>query len=183
MIESIIFELYALLQPVSIPETFEKCGTLQEIINQLPNFADEDFLGGAMLEVTYAVGKVSTISTNKFVVDFYKVKKSKAIDKSIKPRDWINKREFDAALIYEVDETGNQKEYPIGVAYLKGPLMPSIFSISRNTGEFKNGVTGKPYFEKNYCAPIRGNDVYGALLDTLKVIAITRKTPSINRKL
>lgn len=172
MIESIIFEL--LSKPVSIQETSANCGTLQEIVNQVPIFADEDLLGGVMLDITYAIEKTRTISTNKFVVNFYKVNRSNAIDQSVSPRDWINKREFDVALIYEVDENGNQKESPIGVAYLRGQLMPSLFSLSRNTDDFVHSNPGKPYFEKNYCAPIIGNDVYSALLDTLKAISITR---------
>ena len=161
----------------AVPEAREvrnaKC-SLDNIIKQVPEFSDNNILIGVIIEVEYEIEKISRKFKNKFLLDFYKANNENSVDKSMLPRDWINKKEFDLFLIYEFNESDLPKKYPVAFAYISGPLLVSSYTISGNEKMWRDAPRNERYFQKPFCAAVQGNDAYSAILNLLKAVGVER---------
>lgn len=146
------------------------CGTLQEIFDNVPIFSPDDLI----LRTSYKTNNNQTL-----IIDFYKKNgrlNNPSQSKPIEPIKWLDSKDFDAFVIYEVDYKGVPRKNSSASGYFKGPFMLALYDLFTRNGDELSIPLPDGYVENSSCYIIKENTISSIILDILETITEKRAT-------
>ena len=142
------------------------CGTLQEIDDNTPSFSPDDLV----VRIDY-----ETRTKTHFLIYFYK-RNNTALDKPIDPIKLMDRKDFEAFVIYELNEKGLPNKNSTASGYFKGPFMLGLYDFFTREGNELSNPVPDGYVEHPFCYITEGTPISSLIFNILGTIAEKRGT-------
>lgn len=151
------------------------CGTLQEVFDNSPKPHHSD----TIITIEY-ISKFN--DEQKFLIDFYHRGKITHVDRSIEPEKWIDKKDFYAFTINELDKNGKRMPKITASGYFKGAFMLVLYDFFTREGDKLSIPEPDGFIEGVSCSIIEGKKIYSLINDIADLIAERRTIQSKKNK-